>query len=148
MIIDVHAHVLSNTFMAELARDKTFGIELMDDNYTYLVPAYGPFDPPIYHFEERVAGLASRGVDAQLVSPVPTLISWPGGAASTREPQNRSHSPRDVSKGWRRCVWVSPIASWTNSTVRWISMVLSACKLELTAVIARSTTRHSIHYSA
>ncbi len=81
MIIDVHAHVLSNTFMAELARDKTFGIELMDDNYTYLVPAYGPFDPPIYHFEERVAGLASRGVDAQLVSPVPTLISWSGGAA-------------------------------------------------------------------
>ena len=81
MIIDVHAHVLSNGFMAELARNGTFGIELMDDNYTYLVPGYGPYDPPIYHFDERLEGLASRGVDAQLVSPVPTMIAWPGGAA-------------------------------------------------------------------
>ena len=80
MIIDVHAHVLSNDFMAELASSGTFGIELMADNYTYLVPGYGPFDPPIYHFEDRLEGLASRGVDAQLVSPVPTLIAWPGGA--------------------------------------------------------------------
>ena len=81
MIVDIHAHVLGPDFMAELARDRTFGIELMDDNATYFVPGYGPFDPPIYRFEDRLAGLAERGVDVQLVSPVPTLIAWPGGAA-------------------------------------------------------------------
>ena len=95
MIIDVHAHVFSNAFMAELARNKTFGIELMDHNYTYLVPGYGPFDPPIYHFEERIEGLASRGVDTQLVSPVPTLIAWPGGAPDVEWARRLNQSTAD-----------------------------------------------------
>ncbi len=95
MIVDVHAHVLSQEFMAELARNKTLGIELMDDNDTYFVPGYGPFDPPIYHLEDRVAGLAMRGVDTQLVSPVPTLISWPGAAADVEWARRLNQSTAD-----------------------------------------------------
>lgn len=80
MIIDVHAHVLDDAYLAELAKAGTFGFERQADG-TYAVPGYGPFDPPIYWHEERLKDLARRGVDVQLVSPVPTFLAWPGGAA-------------------------------------------------------------------
>lgn len=80
MIIDVHAHVLDDAYLAELSKSGTFGFKRLLDG-TYSVPGYGVFDPPIYWHEERLNDLARRGVDIQLVSPVPTFLAWPGGGA-------------------------------------------------------------------
>lgn len=80
MIIDVHAHVISEELLAEWAGTKTFGIERGGDG-AYIVPGYGPWAVGLYRHEARLEGLAARGVDLQLVCPIPTLLNWPGGAA-------------------------------------------------------------------
>jgi aminocarboxymuconate-semialdehyde decarboxylase len=96
MIIDVHAHALSPALIEELARSGTFGIEPMGDAIGYTMQGYGPLDPPIYRFDDRLDGLASRGVDLQLVSPVAAMTAWPGGAADVAWARRLNRSTAEV----------------------------------------------------
>ena len=79
MIGDVHAHVISEALLARFARNRDFGFEHVGDG-VYTVPGYGPLDRGLYRHEERLRGLADRGVDLQVVSPLPYFLGWPGGA--------------------------------------------------------------------
>ncbi len=73
MQIDVHAHVLSEGFLRELAAARTFGIE--KDGEVYLFPGYGPLDHWLFDLDSRIESLHRRKIDLQLVGPPPRMIS-------------------------------------------------------------------------
>ena len=80
MIIDVHAHVVSEEMLDWLVGTGTFGFSRRGDG-GYCAAVYPELDRGLYAFDERLSGLEQRGVDLQLVSPLPNFLSWPGGAA-------------------------------------------------------------------
>ena len=76
MIIDVHAHALHESFIAEMAGVPSFPMpfEKMKGG-GYRIAGYGPMDPLVYDIAGRVKSLESRGVDLQLIGPPPKVIS-------------------------------------------------------------------------
>ena len=82
MIIDVHAHALHEPFIAEMAGDPGFPMPFEKiEGGGYRIAGYGPMDPLVYDLEGRVKSLESRGVDLQLISPPPKVISNVDAAA-------------------------------------------------------------------
>lgn len=80
MIIDVHAHVISEELLNWLVSTGTFGFARREGG-GYCAAVYPELDRGLYAFDKRLSGLDQRGVDLQLVSPLPNFLSWPGGAA-------------------------------------------------------------------
>ncbi len=79
MIVDVHAHVIAESLLEQFAGTRDFGFEDAGDG-VFTVPGYGPLDWSLYRHEERLQRLADRGVEIQIVSPLPYFLNWPGGS--------------------------------------------------------------------
>ena len=88
MIIDMHAHAMSERFLAELAKNRSaasrasatlkvttssnaIGMSARACSSAFIRPA------------ASADGMRQRGVELQLFGPPPFLVSWPGGAASS-----------------------------------------------------------------
>ena len=82
MIVDVHAHGLSEDFIVEAAGDPRRGwrVEIAAPRQ-YIAADYGPLDSLLYDVEGRLASLRSRNVALQLISPPPPLVAALGHAA-------------------------------------------------------------------
>jgi aminocarboxymuconate-semialdehyde decarboxylase len=86
MIIDTHAHALDEAFLAALCSKSAFGLsaERRADGRFWIKrgdrPAHS-LDENLIDIPKRVASLARRGVELQLVGPPPGFVAWPGGAA-------------------------------------------------------------------
>ena len=73
MIIDVHAHVVSEKLLDWLVGTGTFGFARRDGG-GYCAEVYPELDRGLYAFDERLSGLDERGIDLQLVSPLPNFL--------------------------------------------------------------------------
>jgi len=81
MIVDVHAHGLSEDFIVTAANDpRGWGVRIAGPRQ-YVAAGYGQLDLLLYDVEGRLAHLRSRDVILQLISPPPPLIAAPGHAA-------------------------------------------------------------------
>ena len=78
-MIDVHAHALHRDFLDELAAAGTFGIEARGTGFGFA--GYGDLDPLLFDIAGRTASLEARGVQLQLISPPPRVVSDAGWAA-------------------------------------------------------------------
>ncbi|MFQ5914854.1 MAG: amidohydrolase family protein [Nitrospinota bacterium] len=70
MIIDVHAHAISEELAGEMTRSPWFGLhleKLADGGFAH--PSYGPLDPLVFDLQGRLRSLEDRGVGLQLISP-------------------------------------------------------------------------------
>ncbi len=88
MIVDLHAHALSERFILDLARRPVAGLvsEHSGEGY-YAIRRAGDdrkstLDPHLYDLPHRLESLRRRKVVRQLFGPPPFLVSWPGGAPS------------------------------------------------------------------
>ncbi|MGH7079032.1 MAG: amidohydrolase family protein [Acetobacteraceae bacterium] len=78
-MIDVHAHAFHRPFLENLARRGMLGVEARDDGFGFA--GYGTLDPLLFDLEGRIESLARRGIELQLVSPPPRVVSCDGWAA-------------------------------------------------------------------
>jgi aminocarboxymuconate-semialdehyde decarboxylase len=74
MIVDIHAHILTEAFLSELADEGAFGIA-HGENGAYVFPGYGPLDHWLYDIDARIESLSARDIDLQLVAPPPRMVS-------------------------------------------------------------------------
>jgi len=86
MIIDVHAHALSERFLHDLQMQPIEGLStIADGKGGYLIHRRGTppqsLDPNLHNLERRLDNLKQREVRLQLFGPVPGLLSWQTGAA-------------------------------------------------------------------
>jgi aminocarboxymuconate-semialdehyde decarboxylase len=82
MIVDVHAHGLSEEFIVDAARGiGEWRVEIAAPR-RYVAADYGVLDPLLYDVEGRLASLRERDIRLQLVGPPPPLVSSLGHAAS------------------------------------------------------------------
>src|SRR5262249_60996415 len=87
MIVDVHAHAVSQQFLADLQRRPIAGISAeRGDNGTYFMRGGGwdrpsSLDVNLHDLPRRLASLKRREVELQLFAPPPGFFSWAGGAA-------------------------------------------------------------------
>ena len=89
MIIDVHAHAISEELAHEMSKSPWFGLQLeplAEGGYAH--PNYGPLDPLVFDLEGRLESLERRGVDLQLVSP-PISIFLDHNQVGSVEPSRR-----------------------------------------------------------
>lgn len=68
MLIDVHAHALSQEFLTSMGVNK-------DENGEFVFPGYGLIDKLLYDLDARLENLKARGVDLQIIAPPPNLLS-------------------------------------------------------------------------
>ena len=85
MIIDTHAHALDEAFLDALCSKPAFGLsaERRADGRFRVRRGDGQphsIDENLSDVPKRVASLARRGVDLQLIGPPPGYVAWPGGA--------------------------------------------------------------------
>jgi aminocarboxymuconate-semialdehyde decarboxylase len=81
MIVDVHAHGLSEEFIIAAAKNPNGWRVDVAAPHQYIAHDYGPLDPLLYDVDGRVANLRRRNVIFQLISPPPPLVAAPGHAA-------------------------------------------------------------------
>lgn len=88
MIVDVHAHAVSERFLADLQRRPIADISAeRGDNGIYFMRGGGwdrpsSLDVNLHDLPRRLASLKRREVELQLFAPPPGFFSWAGGAAS------------------------------------------------------------------
>jgi aminocarboxymuconate-semialdehyde decarboxylase len=82
MIIDVHAHGLSEDFIIETATGsgRHWRVEIAGPG-RYVAADYGPLDPLLHDLPGRLAHLRAHNVALQLVCPPPPLVANPNHAA-------------------------------------------------------------------
>jgi aminocarboxymuconate-semialdehyde decarboxylase len=75
MIVDVHAHGLSEDFIVAAAKGggRNWRVEVAGRRH-YVAADYGPLDPLLYDLDERLKTLRTRGV-LQLICPPPPLVA-------------------------------------------------------------------------
>jgi len=87
MIVDVHAHALSESFLTDLQRKPISGVSSESDGKGgFFVKGGGwtqpsSLDPNLHNLPRRLESLRRRNVELQLFGPPPGFFSWPGGAA-------------------------------------------------------------------
>jgi aminocarboxymuconate-semialdehyde decarboxylase len=76
MIVDVHAHAAPEGFIRQTAHEPRYGMpyEVRPDN-SYAIRGYGEMDRLLWDLDGRLDSLQRRGIDLQLVSPVPRILS-------------------------------------------------------------------------
>ena len=105
MIIDAHAHALDEAFLAELCRKPAFGLKAhRGDDERFWVSRNGArahsLDENLFDVGRRLASLAARNVDLQLIAPPPGFVAWPGGAARVEYARAlNAHGARIASEG-------------------------------------------------
>ena len=98
MKIDVHAHVLSESYLDRVVREGAFGFQRGEDGAA-LMPDYGPLDPGVYRHEKRLELLVDTGIDLQLVGPLINFVAWPGGAAGVEQARALNQSTAECVAG-------------------------------------------------
>jgi aminocarboxymuconate-semialdehyde decarboxylase len=93
MIVDVHAHGLSEDFIIETAKGpgRDWKVEIAGPRH-YVAADYGPLDPLLYDLEERLTSLRSRRVVLQLICPPPPLVATREHAADVALTQRLNKS--------------------------------------------------------
>jgi aminocarboxymuconate-semialdehyde decarboxylase len=82
VIIDFHAHALSEEFIAQAATGSVSGWKVeRRGTREYVDAVFGPLDPMLYDVENRLALLRKRDIRTQFICPPPPLIAAPGHAA-------------------------------------------------------------------
>jgi aminocarboxymuconate-semialdehyde decarboxylase len=87
VVVDVHAHALSEAFLHDLQHHAVAGISSEKDGKGgYLVkgggwPRASSLDTNLHDMPRRLASLRRRQVELQLFGPPPGFFSWVGGAA-------------------------------------------------------------------
>jgi aminocarboxymuconate-semialdehyde decarboxylase len=101
MLIDVHAHALSEELVGRMVDTADLGWALLKDGPgRYRFKGAGPLDPLIYDVGARLDSLKRRGVALQLVSPPPSIISNGDRVVSVDEARLLNESTaRLVAKG-------------------------------------------------
>ena len=97
MIIDVHSHVLPASTLAELERDPErfdAGFETIGDTRYLVVMGRrrGPVRDQWFDVERRLSDMDAAGIDIQVLSPSPSLLSYwaePARAAETAAAMNQ-----------------------------------------------------------
>jgi hypothetical protein len=80
LIIDMHAHAMSERFLAELAKKPVGGLKSeRDAEGNYVIKRdwderTSMFDPHLFDLPHRLADLRQRGVELQLFGPPPFLV--------------------------------------------------------------------------
>jgi aminocarboxymuconate-semialdehyde decarboxylase len=76
MIVDVHAHAVSEEFIRQTAREPRYGMpyEVRTDG-GYATRGYGEMDRLLWDLDGRLESLERRKIDLQLVSPLPRTLS-------------------------------------------------------------------------
>lgn len=105
VVIDTHAHALDKAFLEDLCRKPAAGVSahVGKDGRFWITrgdaPAYS-LDPNLSDMESRIASLARRNVDLQLIAPPPGFVAWPGGAAGIEWARTlNEHGARLVTQG-------------------------------------------------
>ena len=89
MIIDLHAHALSERFINDIVGKPVAGLRgERDGSGGYAIRRAGDdrkstLDPHLYDLPSRLDSLKRREVELQVFGPPPFLVSWPGGAANS-----------------------------------------------------------------
>jgi aminocarboxymuconate-semialdehyde decarboxylase len=89
VIVDVHAHALSEQFLANLQRHPIAGVSTESDGKGGFLVKGGGWNQPssldtnLHDLPRRLASLRRRQVELQLFGPPPGFFSWPGGAAGS-----------------------------------------------------------------
>ena len=89
MIVDVHAHAVSERFLADLEKQSIAGISAKrGDDGTFFMRGGGwerpsSLDVNLHDLPRRLESLKRRKVELQLFAPPPGFFSWPGGAATS-----------------------------------------------------------------
>lgn len=105
MIIDAHAHALDEAFLSELCKKSAFGLTAhRGPDQRFWISRDGgrthSLDENLFDIERRLASLASRNVDLQLIGPPPGFVAWPGGAAGVEYARAlNEHGARVVRQG-------------------------------------------------
>lgn len=94
MIIDIHAHALSESLVDRFARDGAFGLHLGGDGEV-IAPSGRPFDTDVFRHEPRLARLGEMGVDLQLICPLANFTAWPNAAADVELARALNQSTAD-----------------------------------------------------
>ena len=116
MIIDTHAHALDAEFLEGLCRKPAFGLsaERRADGRFWVKRGDNPLhslDENLSDVPKRVASLARRGVDLQLIGPPPGYVAWPGGAAGVEYARAlNKHGARVASEGQGRLELMASLA--------------------------------------
>lgn len=116
MIIDTHAHALDEAFLDALCRKPAFGLsaERRADGRFWVRRGDGQphsLDENLCDVPKRVASLARRGVDLQLIGPPPGYVAWPGGAAGVEYARAlNEHGARVASQGQGRLELMAALA--------------------------------------
>lgn len=101
MIVDVHAHVLTEDFLRELTAERLFGIEPGPDG-SFVFPGYGPLDRWLYDMGGRLESLRARDVELQLVAPPPRMVShatWCADVAFARRLDRQTAAAAAMGEG-------------------------------------------------
>src|SRR5215472_11921851 len=100
MIIDVHAHALSEDFIRATAREPRYGLpnEVRHDG-AYATRGYGEMDRLMWDLDGRLESLARRGIDLQLVSPSPRAISNHDRVVGVEVARLMNRATADLVKG-------------------------------------------------
>jgi aminocarboxymuconate-semialdehyde decarboxylase len=89
MIVDVHAHAVSERFLAGLEKRSIAGISAERDDGGIFFMRGGGWERPssldvnLHDLPRRLESLERRKVELQLFAPPPGFFSWPGGAATS-----------------------------------------------------------------
>ena len=90
MIIDVHTHAVSKALLDKYASGSAEAF----DRWGH-APESGPLDPELSVYEARLERMAEMGVDVQLISPLTSFTTWPGGAADVEFARELNQSTAD-----------------------------------------------------
>lgn len=116
MIIDTHAHALDESFLDSLCRKPAFGLaaERRSDKRFWVKRGDGrasSLDENLFDVPKRIASLARRGVDLQLIGPPPGFVAWPGGAANAEYARALNvHGARVAAQGQGRLELMASLA--------------------------------------
>lgn len=118
MIIDLHAHALSERFITGLIKNPIAGLSAEKTNEgLYAIRRPGDdrkstIDPHLIDLPLRLESLRKRGVVKQFFGPPPFLVSWPGGAPNvelTRVLHRMLHEVAAESEGLMEAIGVAAL---------------------------------------
>jgi len=116
VIIDTHAHALDEAFLDGLCRKPAFGLsaERGGDGRFWVKRGDarpGSLDENLIDVPKRIASLARRNVDLQLIGPPPGFVAWPGGAAGVEQARAlNEHGARVAAAGEGRLELMATLA--------------------------------------
>jgi aminocarboxymuconate-semialdehyde decarboxylase len=118
MIIDVHAHALSEKFLSDLQRNTVAGWSSERDakgGFWIRRPGEQPhsLDPNLHDMRRRLESLQRRRVECQLFGPSPGFMAWQGGAAGVELARTVNAHAKEIeaqSQGLMEAMAILPLS--------------------------------------